>query len=365
MKEKMRERMFRLGARIIRAVYGENNWRDDYVRLRWWFICSDQYQNAVKPWFDRALQQFDGKLWNRGRLIQLDYWLCWIFLGAEPDDYFDFEFYRKGWSWRNHHVTKQRLNFIDPIFNNPSDVNMIDNKIDFYEHWDAFLLRNWCIPQKVTFEKFQELFKEKKTLLIKPAASFGGHGIEVMDICESNLRSVYEKVHYSEESILAEEFVSQKGFLHDVYPFALNPLRVTTLRTGDTVEVLYADFITGCHGNRIANECSGGIGFPIEIESGRLGVGQGRENNGYRNHPDTGIQLTGQTVPDWDKIKAYACDAHRLAPEDIRLIGWDLCWSDGVLSIIEGNKTPGFPELPDRSENIWKRMKAYLDQVCC
>ena len=363
MKQETRERAFQFGAKIIRSVYGEASWRYAYKKLRWWFVCSDQYQKTMKPRFDRALEQFHGKLWNRGWLIRLDYRLCWIFVGAEPDDYFDFEFFRKGWRWRNHHVTKQRLNFMDPILNNPESAYVISNKLDFYRHWNAYLKRNWCVPQEVSFEEFQALFGEKTTLLIKPVASFGGHGIRVLDVDASNFRSVYEQAHNSEDKILVEEFVHQEGFLHDVYPPALNPLRVTTARVGNAVEVLYANFITGCHENRIANECSGGIGFPIEIETGLLCVGQGRENNGYRKHPDTGMEIAGQYVPDWEKIKRFACEAHSLAPEDVRLIGWDICWSNGQLSIIEGNKTPGFPELPDRSENVWKKMEAYLDRV--
>lgn len=359
----MKEKAFRTGAKIIGRIYPENSWRNEYARLRWWLICSDQYDDVVKPWFDRMLQGYTGKLWNRGSLIKFDYWLSWIFLGAEPDDYFDYEFFRKGWLWRNHHVTKQRLNFMDPIFNAPENVYLISNKLDFYRHWNAYLKRNWCIPQEVTFEEFQTLFGDKTGLLIKPIASFGGHGIQVLDVETSNLRSIYEQVHNSEEKILVEEFVHQKGFLHDVYPSALNIVRVATIRIGDAIEVLYAYFTVGCQGNRIANDCSGGIVFPIETATGRLGVGQGRESNGHRKHPDTGIEVTGQYIPDWEKIKTFACEAHGLAPDDIRLIGWDICWSDGELSIIEGNKTPGFPELPDKSENQWKMMKKYLDCV--
>lgn len=359
----MKEKAFRTGAKIIGRIYPENSWRNEYARLRWWLICSDQYDDVVKPWFDRMLQGYTGKLWNRGSLIKFDYWLSWIFLGAEPDDYFDYEFFRKGWLWRSHHITKQRLNFFTPIFNNQEHLNLISNKVDFYRYWNAYLKRKWCVPQNVTLEEFGSLFSGVSRILVKPAASFGGKGIYAIDIDSSNLESTYHELHGSDQNIVVEEYVQQKGFLHDIYPMSLNPLRVTTIRVGEKVEVLYAFFTVGCQGKIIANDCSGGIVFPVETATGRLGIGQGRASNGHRNHPDTGVEVDGQYIPDWQKIKEFACEAHRLAPDNLRLIGWDVCWNDGELSLIEGNDSPGFPELPDKHENQWKLMKEYLDLV--
>lgn len=359
----MKEKAFRIGTKIINHIYPEDSWRNDYTRLRWWFVCSDQYKDTMKPWFDHMLQVYEGRLWNRGRLIKFDYWLCWILLGAEPDNYFDFEFFRKGWLWRNHHITKQRLNFFDPIFNNQENVNVISNKVDFYRYWNVYLKRKWCIPQNVTFEEFQSLFSGISRILVKPTSSFGGKGIYALDIDSSNLESTYHELHSSDKNIVVEEYVHQKGFLHDIYPMSLNPLRVTTIRIEEKVDVLYAFFTVGCQGNIIANDCSGGISFPVDISTGKMGIGQGFTSNGHRTHPDTGVLVEGQFVPDWQRIKEFACEAHRLAPENIHLIGWDICWSDGELRLIEGNKTPGFPELPDKRENQWKMMKQYLDYV--
>lgn len=362
-KRQMKDRAFRIGARVIGKVYPENNWRNEYLRLRWWFVCSDQYKEMIQPWFERALEEYTGKLWNRGRLIRFDFWLSWTILGTEPDDYFDYEFFRKGWLWRNHHVTKQRLNFFDPILNDKESVYLISSKLEVYKRWGALLKRKWCVPQDVTFEEFELLFRDTPRLLVKPNSSFGGQGIYTLDVDASSMKDIYGQLHSSEEEIVVEEFVQQKGFLHDIYPLALNPLRVTTIRLGDQIDVLYSFFTVGCKGKTISNDCSGGIVFPIDLVTGRLGIGQGRASNGHRSHPDTGAQVEGKYVPDWEKIKEFAREAHRMAPENLRLIGWDICWSDGELSLIEGNRTPGFPELPDRHENQWKMMKGYLDRI--
>lgn len=308
------------------------------------------------------LREFTGKLWNRGKLIKFDYWLCWILLGAEPDDYFDFEFFRKGWLWRNYHVTKQRLNFCDSVFNAKESAFVLDNKLEFYRRWNSWLKREWCIPQDVTFEEFQLRFGDKSRILVKPTSLYGGKGIYALDITPENLNSVYEQLHGSCESILVEEFVFQNGYLHDIYPMSLNTLRVCTIQVGETADVCFAFFRAGCGGNIVDNASSGGIYFPIDVATGRMGIGHGQKSNGHRKHPDTGIEVTGNCVPDWKKIKEFACEAHRLAPKDVRFIGWDICWSDGELSLIEGNTSPGTPD-PDRHENQWRLLKMYLDRA--
>lgn len=362
-KEKFKNKLYEKGLDLIRKKIPESSWKHEYTKLRLWFVCSDQYETRFKPMFDKMLRQYEGKIWNRGRIVKFDYWLCWIFLGAEPDDYFDFEFFKKGWRWRNHHITRQRLNYFVPIFNDSECKYILTDKSEFCKRWNDYVKRKWCVPQDVTYEEFEALFQNVDRIVVKPLALFGGKGIKIMDINSSNLKNTYDMLHHSEDRTIVEEYVYQKGFLHDVYPNALNPLRVCTLRIAEKCEVCYAFFTVGCKGNVISNDCSGGISYSIDTKTGKLGAGQGFSSNNHRKHPDTGVQVTGEYVPDWEKIKKFACEAHMVAPEGIRIIGWDVCWNNGELSLIEGNYGPAFPELPNRKENQWKKMQEYLELV--
>lgn len=362
-KETMKEKIYEIGLQKIRKKYPEGNWKHEYMKWRWWFICSDHYETRFRPMFDKMLKSYEGELFNRGKLIKLDYWLCWIFLGAEPDDYFDFEFFKKGWTWRNHHITKQRLNFFVPLFNGSEGKMVLNDKCQFNKNWKDYIKRKWCIPQNVTFEEFQQLFGNLDKIIIKPLALFGGKGIRVIDLNNDNFKNVYEELHLVEDAMIVEEFVHQKGYLNEVYPSALNPLRVCTIRVEDAVEVCYAFFTAGCQGTQISNDCSGGICFPINTETGKMGIGQGKKSNGHHKHPDTGVMVEGNFVPHWERVKEFACEAHRLAPKDIHLIGWDVCVSGEELSLVEGNNGPGFPELPDKKVDMWEKIQEYLDQL--
>lgn len=283
-------------------------------------------------------------------------------MGAEPDDYFDYEFFRKNWRWRNYHITKQRLNFFDPIFNDSQAAHAISNKCKFYERWSAFLNRKWCIPQNITFEEFEKQFADCNRILIKPASGYGGKGIYDIFLTEENMYSVYETLHNTENLLIAEEYIQQKGYLHEIHPQSLNSMRISTVMINGKAEVCSAFLRTGCGESIVDNTSSGGIYFPIDLQTGVLGIGHGLRSNGHFKHPDTGIPVTGQRIQEWGLLQDFVCDAHRLAPDNLRLIGWDVCWSDGDICLIEGNTTPGFSDA-GKNENQWKRMKAYLDAV--
>lgn len=358
-KDKLNERAFRVGAKLIGCVYPESSWRNQYLRLRWWLICSDQCQTKLMPWFDTLLQGFEGKLWNRGKLIRFDYWLCWIFLGAEPDDYFD-GLYNKSWLRRRRYVTTQRLDFCNSVFNKEESEHFIGNKLELYQRWHSFLMRKWCIPQNVSFEEFQSCFAGISRILIKPASLYGGKGIYTLELDSTNIEQVYTNLHCLQENIIAEEYVSQKGYLHDINPSSLNTLRVITIWIEKEPEVCFAALRTGRSGSIVDNVSSGGLHFPIQVSTGILQTGHGQYGKKYRSHPDTGLEVTGHCVPDWEKVKEFACQAHRLAPTELHYIGWDICWSNGDLFLIEGNTFPGLSE-PERHENHWKVLKHYLD----
>jgi len=363
LKNKIKEKIYFAGLKLIRRRIPESSWKHEYVKLRWWFICCDHYETRFKKQFKKLLKEYEGKGCPKNWLTRFDYWLCWLFLGAEPPMYFDFEFFRKGWIWRNHHITTHRFNYIFSTFNDGNTRKLLDNKAEFNTHWNPYVKRRWCVPHNVSFEEFKTLFDGLSRIIVKPIDSYGGKGIYTLEIDSANLENVYNQLHNSDKRTIVEEYVYQKGFLNEVNPTSLNPIRVTTIRTDDHLEVCYAYFSAGSHGNVVANDCSGGVSYPINIATGKMGVGQGYTTNHHLKHPGTDVPVAGQSVPDWDRIKAFACEAHRHAPEGLGLIGWDICWNDGALSLIEGNAQPGFPELPDRHENLWKVMQGHLESV--
>jgi hypothetical protein len=93
------------------------------------------------------------------------------------------------------------------------------------------------------------------------------------------------------------------------------------------------------------NFSGGGIGAPIDLETGRLGEARRRTASGrpvhLTHHPESGARIAGALLPHWDQIRETvlrAASAMGLA----RYVGWDvLVDASGTPVIIEGNSNTG------------------------
>jgi hypothetical protein len=63
---------------------------------------------------------------------------------------------------------------------------------------------------------------------------------------------------------------------------------------------------------------------------------QDRRRVVFDQHPDTGAQITGVTVPEWGQVRDLSLELMNAFPE-MSHVGWDLAVSDRGVQIIEGN----------------------------
>lgn len=289
------------------------------------------------------------------RFIRLvDFKISLRLLGAEYEDYFGSAFFKTPWRVRKKSITRQRLNFLKPRLNDMSIGNQVDGKDRFAENFKEEFAREFCVFPECSKEEFFEKFDGIKKIIVKPVDEFGGRGVKVFDVNE-DLSLVYDEIKNTGEKLIAEEYIFQKGFLHDVNPDTLNTIRVTTLRRPDgEARVICAYFRAGGKGAVTDNHHSGGVLYHVSVETGELGVGTYMNGAIFKNHPSTGLRVTGKTVPHWDEIKKLCERSHLKAPYGINLIGWDVCLSDGDITLIEGNLGPGFC-LMEEKEDCWNK----------
>lgn len=330
-----------------------------YYRLR--KIISLRYLKTRKQ-FRQMMDEADVS--GKGFKMEADFWLSWFLTGIVPEDYFDMMFFRKNWTWRNHHVTRYRLAFIQECFNSPETIGYVDNKALFNAHWEAYLNRKWCVPQDVTFERFAEVLGQCKKIVVKDVDGFGGTGVRGYAIDKQSIHTVFSELRQSPTRQVAEEHIIQKGYFHDVNPGSVNTIRVTTVRIGEEIQVLFAYLRTGVGNSLVDNMHSGGIAFEIDRKTGTIQTGQSFNQFDITVHPYSKIKVAGHVIDRWEEILAFVKKAHLHAPEGQNLIGWDVCVSDDGLSLIEGGSGPGFPRLLDPEEDLWGEVKGYLDRVC-
>lgn len=353
-----------IASRKLKALKKDNGWRSDWKEYHLRNLSSPYYEDVFVDEF-REKQMKSGDLGKfRSTLERLDFMLCWIFLGATPEDYFSMLFNRKGWIWRNHHVTKIRMRFLKRKFNHDSKSrNLLDDKASFYRHWQEHLHRKWCIPEELSFEEFEEKFNGANTIIAKRRQGFGGKGIIFFDMAERDLRSVYDEIISEKDDYIVEEYHNQTGWLHDVNPSSLNTIRVATISINGKTDVIFAYLRVGIEGSHVDNLHSGGIRFPIDHHTGRILKGMNYQICDVEAHPDSGISLYGETIPKWDEIVEFCRNAHDLAPESLHLVGWDICLDEDDMILIEGNSGPGFPPIDNPHDDWWRDMGDYLSQL--
>ncbi|MBA3346029.1 MAG: hypothetical protein H0T44_12180 [Gemmatimonadales bacterium] len=145
---------------------------------------------------------------------------------------------------------------------------------------------------------------------------------------------------------LIERWVEQGLFWERLFPESANTLRVLTLWHPDDLTPFIARAV-----QRIGtvdtvptdNWSGGGISVPVDLATGRLGVGRlhplksGRQDQRVTHHPDTGTPIEGAVIPGWSRVADAVLRAAGGLPFN-RMGGWDvLVDRDGEPVIVEGN----------------------------
>jgi hypothetical protein len=138
---------------------------------------------------------------------------------------------------------------------------------------------------------------------------------------------------------LLQEKITQHPRLAELYPHAVNTLRVVTVAVGDNIEVLTVALRMGANGIRTDNWATGGIILRVDVER-ECGTGYGffKPGRGLRvtTHPNTGVKLDGFTIPFIKEAVAVAKSCHHYF-YGLHSIGWDIAITADGPSIIEGN----------------------------
>lgn len=183
-----------------------------------------------------------------------------------------------------------------------------------------------------------------------------GHGIHVY-----KGETVDELI---EQSCMLEEFVEQAQELSTLNPSSVNTVRVYTVldKKGDA-HILSASLRVGGKGSEVDNYHSGGVGYPIDPETGVImAAGADILGRRYLYHPGTGAKTIGFEIPRWEQLKSFVFSACTVTPK-ARLIAWDIAVLTDGFELIEGNYDgdPGFMQTPS-GEGQLITIKEYTEQ---
>lgn len=272
-------------------------------------------------------------------LIIMDMIQCGIIYKAGYCDYREFEFYNLNRKQRLTYLTRGKNNEIVRRFNDKASWHKFDDKIEFNALFQSFLHRDWMAINGKNFDEFLEFFKAHPVVIVKPADSIGGKGIEKCVFNnEADCRELYEKL-YSHHQWLVEECIVQHPDMDILYSGSVNTMRIFTFLKDNQAYFLQAILKIG-NGGVVDNYSSGGM-YTFADEEGTV-FAQAIDQNDeiYSEHPLSKQKIVGFKIPMFKEAVQMTLEAAKIVPE-IAYIGWDIAIGKNGPLIVEGNCYPG------------------------
>lgn len=290
-----------------------------------------------------------------------------LFYGASISDYFAYRFYSLRPSGRNEYITYRRFLKILRLANNPKDIHICRNKIDFNKHFADLLGREWLDLETATNENIHTFIQKHPIFFLKDILGFRGDGVkrieaEQMDV-ESFLKELGSRpnTHY-----IIEEPLTELTAIQEFHPWSINTIRIVTMYDSktDNVHFMNARIRIGNKHNNVDNFHYDGIGANIDVATGIINsVGYDTHNNTYLVHPITKKQIIGFQIPQWQDCLSFIQQAARRVPT-VRYIGWDLVIrSNGALCLIEANDNADHDFQQLHNKGLWKEYKNLLKHI--
>ncbi len=221
----------------------------------------------------------------------------------------------------------------------------------------------WCVQSGGVASEdrlragLEALLKSHNKLVLRPTFGDAGFGVFFLEYHDGALTIDSSPAELSDivsfigdqGDYLITKFVEQAGYAKRICPDVTNTIRVLTIWDSEENGPVITNVA-----HRIGSRQSfpldnfhgglGGICAPVDIESGELGPAVSLSKHGqlssHDKHPETGGQIAGIQIPNWQQVKAMILEAATLYAVS-PYIGWDIVITENGCSFVEGNSPPG------------------------
>ena len=298
------------------------------------------YFDERKRFFKEAKDRFTKEVPEHGSWK--DYKLAFRKHRVTYSEYmYSYEYWRLNEQERDEFISTSEMQVIYRKLGEREIRKVFHDKSHFLSVFSPYVHRWWSMANSLSIEQLQEKAAEFD-IIVKPIGGTRGDGIfKIVGSKVEDWKALFN--HLQQEDYLLEQCIVAYDELKAFHPASLNTIRVVTISNGDRCEVFGALLRMGAHGSVIDNTHAGGVYAPINVETGMIEIpAVDAQNNHYVSHPDTGKQIKGFLIPEWERIIATCKEASRIVPEN-HFVGWDICLNQvGQVEIIEGNHAPDF-----------------------
>ena len=225
---------------------------------------------------------------------------------------------------------------ITKMYNTPEGRSKLEDKRRFAREYADLLGRETIDLRDVDDAQLAAFLSRHPRVLAKPNEGHGGGGIELHEVGPDVDPARFRAEVTAQGQTVLDEFIVQHPEISELYPDAVNTVRlITFLDKDDRVHLLAAVLRIG-NGDVIDNFASGGMFTMLDDEGVALYPGVDKNSNVYREHPVTGTPIVGFRVPLYSEVLDLVAALARRTPE-APYVGWDIAITANGPVVIEGN----------------------------
>ena len=246
--------------------------------------------------------------------------------------------------------------YIQPSFNNLEFATSYSDKNTYQQYGDIVRVPESYLyningvyydqrNQRIDFKKAIYLLETiDRDYIIKPSIDTGfAFNVYKIKRIEQGLllggqkttsKDILEKY---KNNFVIQEVIGQPQVLADIYPYALNTVRVFTARVGDEVVCLQSTILFGDSGGATSNGPTGTVHCIIDDDGKISEKGIANLYKVVDCHPYTKVPFKGARLVNYPEMKEKAILLHHRLPY-FKLISWDLCFDENnEVTLIEFN----------------------------
>ena len=312
---------------------------DKMWRRRNWKNFSDRFEVALQHFvIEKGIA--DPVVVSRWRQKLVD---AFVENNWYPDEYFFFNYEYLSPKGIHEFVSNREANLFWNFMNSKELYLMTCDKGLTYQYYRDYFRRDVVSVSKNvpdTNDAFLRFLDKHSHCIIKPTFGNYGNGVKIVDGSRAvdRVGLATQLLNDYTEGFTAEELIVQHDDLAAFHPSSVNTVRLTTARQSNgEVYIIHRPFIRLGQGGRcVDNGGNGGIIAAIDFETGIIKGAIDERMNRYVVHPDTGKNILGYQIPQWNEAKDFAVELANVLPE-LRYCGWDLALTDQGWVMVEAN----------------------------
>ena len=286
-----------------------------------------------------------------------DYWVY----GNDIDEEFFYHFYEKTHIQKRSYMTNRiRTVYMDYLCCGDARANpeirkkrndQLEMKYECYKKLQKYYLRDIIeISDLDDYESFKAFVKKHDVFVVKPSDFCYGIGVHKAKITDygsidkafDSILAEGQQIHHRhpsrKSSVVLEELIVQAEELAQFHPASVNSVRATAVRAKNGEIVVFHPWLKcGVGGRFVVSAALDGFDAEIDSKTGIV-ITDGYSENGkvYKVHPDSGIQIKGFKIPQWDDLLKMIHDLMEELPE-YGYIGWDMVLTPKGWVVMEAN----------------------------